>query len=115
MGVINSISETSSKAVDSAQDYVKITKKYYKLRAFKEIAKSFSFLGKMAVIGGLFFLGFVFLVVAGTIWLGKLLGDAMLGCLAMAGLLFLFTLICYLLRKQIDKVVIRKIAEEFFD
>lgn len=115
MGVINSINETSTKAIDTAQNYAKATKEYYRLQAFKQIAKSFSFLSKMAIIGCFFFLGLILLVVSGTIWLGKVIGDSALACLIIAGMLFLIAFICYLLRRQIDKSIIRKISKDFFD
>lgn len=115
MGIIDSINKISSKAFHSGEMYAKATKAYYKLKVFQQLARSFSFLAKMAVIGGLLFLGLIFLTVSGAIFLGEIMGSTAVACLLMAGLLFLFTGIGYLLRKKIDKTIIRKMSEDFFD
>ncbi len=115
MGVFEAINETSNKAIDSGEVYVKASQEYYKLKAFQQLTKAFSFLSKMAVIGGLLFLGLIFLIVAVAIWLGELINSISLACLLMAGILFLFMLTGYFTRKYIDKYIIQKMAKEFFD
>ncbi len=115
MGVINAINETSNKAYDSGEAYVKASQEYYKLKAFQQLARAFSFLSKLAIIGGLLFLGLIFLTVSASIWLGQLIGSTVLACLLMAGILFLFTGIGYLLRGKIDTNIIKKMSKDFFD
>lgn len=115
MGVLNVINEKSNKAFDSGESYVKTSQEYYKLKAFQQLAKAFSLLSKLAVIGGLLFLGLIFLTVSGAIWLGQIIGSAALACLIMATTLFVFTGIAYLIRKQIDKNIIKKMSKDFFD
>ncbi|PKV50224.1 hypothetical protein ATE84_2276 [Aquimarina sp. MAR_2010_214] len=115
MGVFDAIHETSNKAVDKGESYIKISQKYYKLKAFQQLARAFSFLSKLAIIGGLLFLGLIFLTVSGAIWLGQFIGNSSLACLLMAVALFVVTGIGYLARKQIDKNIIKKMSQEFFD
>ncbi|SEL94967.1 hypothetical protein SAMN04487910_3687 [Aquimarina amphilecti] len=115
MGVFNAINETSNKAIDHGESYVKSSQEYYKLKVFQQLTKSFSFLSKLAIIGSLLFLGLIFLTVAGAIWLGEIVGSTPLACIIMAASLFLCTIIAYLTRKEIDKNIIKKISKEFFD
>ncbi len=115
MKVLESINETSNKAVDCGEDYIKYSQEYYKLKAFQQLAKAFSFLSKLAIIGSLLFLGLTFLTVSGAIWLSQLVGSAALACLLMAALLFICTAIGYLCRKYIDNNIIKKMSKEFFD
>ncbi|WP_299313914.1 phage holin family protein [uncultured Aquimarina sp.] len=115
MGVIDAINETSNKAFDSGETYVKTSQEYYKLKAFQQLTRAFSFLSKLAIIGGLLFLGLIFLTVSGAIWLGHLIGSTALACLFVALTLFLITGIAYFVRKQIDKNIIKKMSQEFFD
>ncbi|SHJ11474.1 hypothetical protein [Aquimarina spongiae] len=115
MKVLESINETSNKALSWGESYVKFSQKYYKLKAFQQLTKAFSFLSKLAIIGSLLFLGLIFLTVSGAIWLSQIIGSAPLACLLMATALFICTAIGYLFRKQIDKNIIRKMSKEFFD
>ncbi len=115
MGVFDALNQTSNKAIDSGEEYFQTTKEYYKLKVFQQLTKSFSILAKLAILGGLFFLGLIFVTVAGALWLGQILGSVILACLLIAGVLFMLTLICYLLRNKINKYVIRKTSKEFFD
>ncbi|MHA7056963.1 hypothetical protein ACWGOQ_0007065 [Aquimarina sp. M1] len=115
MGVFDALNQTSNKAIDSGEEYFQTTKDYYKLKVFQQLTKSFSTLAKVVIIGSLFFLGLIFITVAGAIWLGKLVGSIILSCLLIAGILFICALVGYLLRKKIDKYVIRKTSKEFFD
>ncbi len=115
MGVINAINETSNKAFDSGETYVKASQEYYKLKAFQQLARAFSFLSKLAIVGGLLFLALIFLTVSGAIWLGQFIGSTALACLLMAIALFVFTGIAYLIRRKIDNNIIKKMSKEFFD
>ncbi|WP_378175472.1 hypothetical protein [Aquimarina sp. SS2-1] len=115
MGIFEALNETSNKAQDSGEAYIKASQEYYKLKAFQQLAKLLSFFSKFAVIGGLFFMGIIFLTVSGTIWLGNFLGSTALACLLVGTLFLLFTGIAYLLRKIIDRKIIRKMSKDFFD
>ncbi|GAA4271991.1 hypothetical protein U6A24_10810 [Aquimarina gracilis] len=115
MGVIESINKTSNKALDCGETYAKVSQKYYKLKVFQLLTRAFSFLSKLAILGGLLFLGLIFLTVSGAIWLGQVIGSIALACLLMAGLFFLCTLLGYFLRRHIDKNIIKKMSKEFLD
>ena len=84
MGVFDSINETSKKALDSGQVYVDVSQKYFKLKAFQQLAKAFSFLSELA-------------------------------CLLISISLLILTTIAYSTRKYIDKILIKKLSQDFFD
>lgn len=115
MGVFNAINDATEKAISSGETYVKTTQEYFKLKVFQQVTLSFSYLSKMAIIGGLLFLGLVFLTVSGAICLGEALNSMPLACLLMAILLFVLAIVAYLLRGSLDKRVIKKISSKFFD
>ena len=115
MGVFDAINNATDKAVSSSETYVKTTQEYFKLKAFQQVSLSFSYLLKILIIGGLLFLGLVFLTVAGALWLGMILHSMPLACVLMAALLILFAVLAYQLRSKIDGKVIQKISSKFFD
>lgn len=115
MGVFNAINDATEKAISSGETYVKTTQEYFKLKVFQQVTLSFSYLSKMAIIGGLMFLGLVFLTVSGALYLGEILNSLPLACLLMALLLFALALIAYYLRGKLDRKIIRKISSKFFD
>ncbi|RZT00049.1 hypothetical protein [Aquimarina brevivitae] len=115
MSLFNSINNKTSEAVDLSKKYVEKTNEYYKLKLFQQLTSSFSFLTKMAVIGGFIFLGLIFMAVSGAIALGNYLNSITLSCLIIGGGLMIISLLFYFLRKQIDKIIIRKIAKTYFD
>lgn len=114
MSILDSINKATDGAVDSGEKYVKATQDYFKLKIFQQLTRSISYGTKLLVIGSFFFLGFVFLTVAGTIYLGQILNNMALSCLCMALLLFLITLIAYWQRKKFDTFLLKKMSKEYF-
>ncbi|MDB4293252.1 hypothetical protein N9954_07555 [Maribacter sp.] len=115
MGVIDSLKQTSSKAMDTGETYLRKTQEYYTLKAFQQLAISASLLSKLLLVGGLVFLGFIFLVVGGVIALGDYLNSLLLACLIIGFVLILIAVIVFFLRKHMDTAVIRKLSKEFFN
>ena len=75
MGIIDSLNDTSNKAVDVGETYYKKTQEYYRLKVFQQLTMTTGMLLKIAVIGGLAFLALIFLTVAGILFLGNKLED----------------------------------------
>lgn len=115
MNIFESINESTTNVVKSGENYIKCTEEYYKLKVFQQLSLSFSILIKLALLGGLLFLGLIFLAISGAITLGNYLGSIPLGILIVGLIMILFALIAYALRKQIDKTLIRKFSKSFFD
>lgn len=115
MSVIQSLNETSNKAVDVGEKLYKKTQEYYKLKVFQQLSLTTGMLCKMAIMGSLAFLGLLFFLVAATLFLADILGSMILSCLVMGALLILVIIIVYNLRKQIDNYVVRKLSKKFFN
>ncbi|MFS4446503.1 hypothetical protein [Maribacter sp. 2307UL18-2] len=115
MGIIDALDETSSAAAEKGEAYVKTTKKYYKLKLFQQLAILSSTGSTYAIYGIFCTLALIFLAVAGALALSAFFENAAIGFL-IVGLLFLVILgVAYNSRKRIEKNVIRKLSENFFD
>lgn len=115
MNIFDSLNETSNKAIDVGEIYYKKTQEYYRLKVFQQLTMTTGVLLKLAVIGGLCFLGLIFLTVAGIIFLGNVLQSMVASCLIAGGLFFVLVWVAYLSRKQLDNLLIRKLSAKFFD
>ncbi|MEH6745751.1 MAG: phage holin family protein [Maribacter arcticus] len=114
MGIIDSLNETSNKAIDVGEVYYKKTQEYYRLKVFQQMTMTTGMLLKMAVIGGLGILALIFLTVAGIIYLGNIL-ESMVGACLIAGALFIVLLIvAYIFRRKIDNMLVKKLSVKFF-
>ncbi|SHJ54990.1 hypothetical protein SAMN04488007_0685 [Maribacter aquivivus] len=115
MGIIDSLNETSNKAIDVGEVYYKKTQEYYRLKVFQQLTMTTGMLLKMAVIGGLAFLALIFITVAGVVFLANVL-ESMVGACLIAGALFVVLLVlAYIFRGQIDNMLVRKLSDKFFN
>ncbi|WP_027065595.1 MULTISPECIES: phage holin family protein [Maribacter] len=115
MGVIDSLNETSNKAIDVGEVYYKKTQEYYRLKVFQQLTMTTGMLLKMAVIGGLAFLALIFITVAGVVFLANIL-NSMVGACLIAGALFIVLLVlAYVFRRKIDNMLVRKLSDKFFN
>ena len=111
MSVVESINNTTNKAVRVGEDYLKTSQEYYTLKAFQQLAYSFSLLCKMLIVGSLALLGIIFLM----IFLGEYIGNMSTGWLIVGGVLIALGFLIYIFRKYIDRTIIRKMSQNFFD
>ena len=115
MSVIESLNDTSNKAVDTSQQLYEKTREYYKLKIFQQLAMTTGMFGKMFLIGSLLLLAMIFFMVAGIIYLGQVLGSIALSCVVMGMLLLIVAAITFKVRKKIDNAVVKKLSLKFFD
>jgi len=115
MALFDSIEETTKKAAALAEDYVKTSRAYIRLKVFQQLTISISLVAKLALVGGLLLVGAIFVAIALVILIGELLGNMALGCIVVALFFFLCGLIAYKKRKKIDSIVIEKMSHKFFD
>lgn len=115
MGVFQAIDESASQAAHAGEEYVRVSKAYYKLKIFQQLALGASSILKMALYGSLFLLGLVFMAIAGASYLGVLLGSMALGYLCVGLFFFVLVGICYLGRQALDRKVIQNLSKTFFE
>lgn len=115
MGIIDALDETSSAAAKKGEAYVRTTKKYYELKLFQQLAIVSTTGTQYAIFGMLGTLGLIFLALSGALALGAYLENSALGFLLVGGIFLIFLAIAYASRKRIEKSVIRKLSDNFFD
>ncbi|MDO1500067.1 hypothetical protein Q2T40_07975 [Winogradskyella maritima] len=111
--MLNSLNETSDKAMDIGERYVNTTRQYLKLKIFQQLSVSISMMVKLLAIGAFVFIGLIFFAIAGAIELGEAFGSTTKGCLAVGGIALVFGVIIYLMRKRINTLVLNKMADKF--
>lgn len=113
--IFESINNTSDKAVDVGEKYIKDTREYYRLKIFQQLTVTVSLVAKVMIIGGLLFIGLIFLSVAAALAIGKELENAALGYVIVAGFFLLLGFVLYLTRNFINSKIISKLSPKFFN
>lgn len=114
MSLYDSINKSSDSATDIGKKYVKDTISYAKLKTFLLTTSSISTVTKLVLIGGLLTLGILFMSVALVIELGDYFESISLGLLLVGGIYILLGLCVFLVRKTIDKKIIKGLSVKFF-
>ncbi|ULC59881.1 hypothetical protein MBM09_02610 [Flaviramulus sp. BrNp1-15] len=115
MSLIDSVNETNSKAKEVGEKYLKTSYDYYKLKIFQQLSISVTLIFKVFAIGGLILLGLIFLAIALAILIGESTGNYTTGFLWVGFIFLVFSLIAFLLRKHLNKLVIKKLSKTFFN
>jgi|GEM_PF-638626 len=115
MSIIESLNETSNKAVSTGEVLYSKTQEYYKLKVFHQVAITTSTLLKSAIIGSLAFFGFVLLTVGGVIHLAEVLNSSIQACLFVGAGVLAVSFLVYITRKFITNLVVRKLSVKFFE
>jgi len=115
MSVAESLKQTTTKATTQGERYLETSKRYFELKVFQQMTLALSLICKIALIGGLLFLGLIFTLIGSTIALGNYLDNMALAALIVALALIVIAMVCYFWRKSIDRRIIEKVAKEFFD
>jgi ABC-type Mn2+/Zn2+ transport system permease subunit len=115
MDILESLKSASENGVDASKNYVDASYNYSKLKAFQVLSYSLSSLIKLFFIGSLLSAALLFISVAGAIALGDYYNNMALGYVLIGLFLLIIGIIVYALRKTIDKNVITKLSQQFFE
>ncbi|WP_297707466.1 hypothetical protein [uncultured Eudoraea sp.] len=115
MSVLESLDQTSNKAMNLGEEYLTKTQEYYELKVFQQLTATTAMFCKAAIVGSLSFLVIILLIVAGTLALGNLIGNMVYACLISAGILCAVGAIVYAFRSRIENLIIRSMSKQFFD
>lgn len=115
MGIIEALDTTSSEAASKGEEYIRLTKKYYELKVFQQLAIVFSTGCKALVYGILSTLGLIFLAVAAATRLNVYFGDASIGYLIVGLVFFVLIVLAFLTRKRTEKFIINKLSKNYFE
>ncbi|MCX7550086.1 hypothetical protein [Xanthomarina sp. F2636L] len=114
MNVFESIGDTTDKATDIGEMYIKSSHQYLKLKIFQQLTLSVSMITKLVAISLFVFLGLIFCAVAAAMAIGDALENLLLGYLIVGLLFMLIGVLIYLGRTTINKIVIQKMGSKFF-
>lgn len=114
MSIIDDLNNSADKGSSAGKELINKSYAYSKLKVFQMTTLSISMLTKLFILGGFFFLGFIFIALSGAIALGEYLQNIALGYLIIGLLMLFFVLLLYLFRKYFDKKIIIKMSKTFF-
>ncbi|WP_299226282.1 hypothetical protein [uncultured Psychroserpens sp.] len=115
MTVLESLNNTTNKATDTAEKYLKTSQQFIKLKVFQQLTISLSLIIKLAIIGGLAALALIFIAVSGAIAIGEALNNLPIGYLIVGVIFLLLSCVVYFIRTLIDKKIIKAMSNKFFD
>ena len=113
MSVFENLHNTTDKATDLGEKYIKTSRQYFRLKIFQQVSFSISLFAKLFAIGSLLFIAFLLEL---NLFPPLLLyNNPAYGFLIVAGIFILLGLLMYLLRKSLETLVIRTLSEKFFN
>ena len=112
--MLESLNQTSNKAINLGEEYINKTQEYYELKVFQQLTATTSMFCKAAILGSLGFLVIILLIVAGTLALNNIVGNMIYACLISAGILCVSGAIIYAFRSRIENLIIRTMSKQFF-
>lgn len=115
MGIVEALDETSTKAVDLGAAYVDTTKKYYELKLFQQLALVSTQSCTLVLYGLCLFLGIIFLAIGAAVALNAHYDNPVVGYVTVGLCFFILMLLIYALRRKIEKRVINKLSDIYFD
>lgn len=115
MGLIDSINETNTKATNIGEKYIKTSYKYYKLKIFQQLSIAVGLVFKSLIIGGLLLLCILSCLVALALYIGELTNNYPLGFVITGGIFLAFSILIYFFKHIIEKLIIKKLSQKFFN
>lgn len=99
----------------STKSYLESAGEYYKLKGFKFLMKGITSFSKIIMIGVVIFLALLFLSFAASFGIGQVLDNTFYGFLCVGGFYVLIGIILYFVRQKLDKPLLKKFSEFYFD
>ncbi|TXD48202.1 hypothetical protein [Polaribacter sp. IC073] len=115
MSLFNNLSNSADTGTDATKQFVTKTYEHTKLKVFQLSALTSAVIVKLFIIGGLAFLGLIFIAFSSAIALGEYLQNVALGYLCVGLIILVISLLLFFMRKTFDKIIISKLSKIFFD
>ncbi len=113
--IFESINNTTDSAAEIGEKYLNDTKEYFRLKIFQQLTISVGMIAKALIIGGLLFIGLIFLSVAAALAIGQWIDSVALGYLIVAAIFLIVGAIIYFQRSIISRKIIVKMSPKFFN
>lgn len=114
MNVFDALNDTTDKATNIGERYIKASHQYLKLKIFQQLTLTMSLLAKVLIIGGMMFVGLVFSSVALAMEIGDALNSLALGYLVVGSIYVALAILLYFVRTKINNLIIKKTGQNFF-
>lgn len=113
---MNNLKENVQHINEHSQEYFEKRLEYYKLSLFKKLMKGITAMTHYLITGAIVFLAIIFLSIAAAWFLADHLGSIPLAFVAVGGF-YLLLMIAFmtLLKKKLDRFILRESSKEFFD
>ncbi|HKJ06251.1 MAG TPA: hypothetical protein VJ970_02165 [Flavobacteriaceae bacterium] len=115
MAVFESLNETTDKALEKGQEFIKNSEAYYKLKIFQMTTASLSLLLKAVIFGSFMLIAFLFIAFSLAVAIGNALDSNIWGYIIVALLFIGLAVVSYLFREHIENAIIKKLSYKFFD
>ncbi len=113
--VFNEFKDSLAEADYDIRSYLKHSYAYLELKVFKVLMRLVIAFVQTALVGSTLLLALFIFALAASYGIGQALGNTWYG-FAVVGLFFVLSaLICYLLRKKINKPLLRFFSKHYFD
>ncbi|MEL4307058.1 phage holin family protein [Joostella sp. CR20] len=113
---LNHISENADNLQKSTQDFIEHNFEYYKLSVFKKLTKGTTSMILFIIIGAVLFGAMLLLTFSIALFIGAWLDNIALGFLILGVSYIILAIIAYYgFRKTIERNVLRRASEVFFD
>ena len=109
------LKDNLSEAEKSARSYLEDTQEYYKLKIFKFLMQGIVSFAKVLLIGTVGLLALLFISLSASYGIGQLLNNTSHGFLIVGAIYILTGIILYIFRSRINKPLLRKFSEFYFD
>ncbi|WP_127023369.1 hypothetical protein [Flagellimonas beolgyonensis] len=109
------IKEQFLEAEQSTKSYVKHSIDFYRLKSFKSMMKGITMAAKTVLVGSMVILALLFLSMSLAFWMGSYFESITKGFL-MVGLIYvLFGIVLFLIRKKLERPLLRRFSEFYFE
>ena len=109
------LKQNLKEADGNVHSYAKNSEAYIYLKSFKIVMLFVTAFAQAVLIGALVLLALFILAMAASFGLGALLNNTFYGFIIVGTFILLVALIVYVLRKRINKPIIRRFSSTFFD
>ncbi|MCJ7466577.1 MAG: hypothetical protein MUO53_07780 [Maribacter sp.] len=99
----------------SARSYLESGSDYYKLKVFKFLMQGITSFSKILLVGAVGFLALFLLSLAASYGIGQILDNTFYGFLFVGLFYLLIAILIYVLRNKLNKPLLRKFSEFYFD
>lgn len=109
------IKEQFLEAEQSTKSYVKHSIDFYRLKSFKSMMKGITMAAKIFMVGSMVILALLFLSISLGYWFGSYFESIAQGFLLVGLMYVLLGIVLFLIRKKLERPVLKKFSEFYFD